>query len=79
MQTDTTTYSLAPNGRVILSAGAFGTARILFRSGIGPADMIKLVQANSAAAARLPPASRFITLPVGQNISDHTGINVRLP
>lgn len=29
-------YPLKPGGRVILSAGAYGSARLLFRSGIGP-------------------------------------------
>jgi cellobiose dehydrogenase (acceptor) len=29
-------YPLKPGGRVILSAGTCGSARILFRSGIGP-------------------------------------------
>lgn len=29
-------YPLTPNGRVILSAGSYGSARLLFRSGIGP-------------------------------------------
>lgn len=77
VQTNQGTYSISANGRVILAAGALSTPRILFQSGIGPADMIKLVQGNSAAAARLPPASEFITLPVGNNVYDHASINVR--
>lgn len=69
---------LTPNGRVILSAGSFGTPRILFQSGIGPSDMISLVQNNAAAAANLPPSNQFINLPVGMNVQDNPSINVRI-
>ena len=69
---------LNTNGRVILSAGAFGTARILFQSGIGPMDMLTVVKQNAVAAANLPPDEEFIDLPVGMNISDNPGINVRI-
>lgn len=68
---------LTSNGRVILSAGSYGTARILFQSGIGPSDMLAIVQSNAAAAANLPPSSAFINLPVGMNVSDNPSINVR--
>ncbi|KAH7911765.1 putative cellobiose dehydrogenase [Hygrophoropsis aurantiaca] len=67
---------LTANGRVILSAGSYGSARILFQSGIGPADMIALVEGNTAASANLPPASQYITLPVGENVSDNPSINL---
>lgn len=69
---------VTPKGRVILSAGAYGTSRILFQSGIGPSDMLKVVQGNTAAAANLPPASQFINLPVGYNAQDNPSINVSL-
>lgn len=68
--------TLTPNGRVILSAGTYGSSRILFQSGIGPTDMITLVQGNAAAAANLPPSSQWIDLPVGYNVQDNPSIDV---
>lgn len=61
--------SLTTNGRVILSAGTFGSTRILFQSGIGPTDMIEVVQSNEAAAVNLPPSEQWIDIPVGQGVS----------
>lgn len=69
--------TLKPNGRVVLSGGCFGTARILFTSGIGPSDMLQLV-ASSSSASLLPPSSQYINLPVGQYASDNPGITVRV-
>ncbi|KAJ7730606.1 hypothetical protein DFH07DRAFT_162631 [Mycena maculata] len=70
--------ALNPGGRVILSAGAFGTSRILYQSGIGPSDMLQLVQnsGNEVAKAHLPPPSQWIDLPVGYNVSDNPGITL---
>ncbi|THG94036.1 hypothetical protein EW026_g7350 [Hermanssonia centrifuga] len=67
---------LTPNGRVVLSGGSLGTPRILIQSGIGPQDMISLVQANTAAASNLPPSNQFINLPVGMNVMDNPSINL---
>ena len=68
---------LTPNGRVVLSGGAFGSSRILFQSGIGPTDMLQIVQSDPTAAAALPPQSQWIDLPVGYNAQDNPSINVR--
>ncbi|KAI0055955.1 cellobiose dehydrogenase [Artomyces pyxidatus] len=67
---------LTPNGRVILAAGSYGTARILFQSGIGPSDMLSLVNSNAAVAETMPPQALWINLPVGLNISDNPSINL---
>ncbi|KAJ7255309.1 the flavin domain of cellobiose dehydrogenase [Mycena rebaudengoi] len=65
-------------GRVILSAGAFGTSRILYQSGIGPTDMLNIVQnsGNTAAKAQLPPKAQWINLPVGNDVSDNPGVTL---
>ncbi|EKM53326.1 uncharacterized protein PHACADRAFT_259608 [Phanerochaete carnosa HHB-10118-sp] len=67
---------LTTNGRVVLSGGAFGTSRILFQSGIGPTDMLQIVQGSSTAAAALPPQDQWIDLPVGYNAQDNPSINL---
>ncbi|KDQ06595.1 carbohydrate-binding module family 1 protein [Botryobasidium botryosum FD-172 SS1] len=67
--------NLSSTGRVVLAAGAHGTARILIRSGIGPSDQLAIVQ-SSTGAADLPPASQFLNLPVGQNVLDNPSINL---
>lgn len=57
-------------GRVILAAGAFGTPKILFRSGIGPKDMLDVVASSSDAKVMVNSTS-WINLPVGQGLNDH--------
>ncbi|KAK0501765.1 hypothetical protein EDD18DRAFT_1144262 [Armillaria luteobubalina] len=57
-------------GKVILTAGALSTPRILFNSGIGPFDQIYVVQAGSTNIT-LPDESEWIDLPVGEGIKDH--------
>lgn len=58
-------------GRVILSAGTFGSAKILLRSGIGPADQLAVVQSSTDGPTMISNSS-WINLPVGYNLEDHT-------
>ncbi|KAI0888791.1 carbohydrate-binding module family 1 protein [Annulohypoxylon maeteangense] len=58
-------------GRVILSAGTFGSAKILLRSGIGPADQLAVVQSSADGPSMISNTS-WIDLPVGYNLEDHT-------
>lgn len=69
---------LTAKGRVILAAGVFGTARILFQSGIGPTDMLTIVKNNAAYGPNLPPSTAWINLPVGSYVSDNPSIGVSL-
>ncbi|KAF8423424.1 cellobiose dehydrogenase, partial [Tirmania nivea] len=52
-------------GRVVLSAGVFGTAKILFRSELASSDGPKMID-----------SSDWINLPVGYNLMDHTNTDV---
>ena len=61
-------------GKVILSAGAFGTPKILFRSGIGPADQLSIVQ--QAEGSAMISSSQWINLPVGENLEDHAQTDI---
>jgi cellobiose dehydrogenase (acceptor) len=68
------TIQLNNGGKVILSAGAFGTPKILFRSGIGPSDQLNIVK--QAEGSKLIDSSQWINLPVGQNLQDHTQTDI---
>lgn len=68
--------NLNAGGRVILASGALSTPRILFNSGIGPAEQIETV-ANGSTAVTLPERSEWIDLPVGEGIKDHPIIEMK--
>ena len=63
-------YNVNNGGSVILAAGAMSTPRILFNSGIGPAEQLKIVQSGSSGVT-LPDEADWIDLPVGAEIKDH--------
>lgn len=65
---------VAPGGKVILSAGAFGTPKILMRSGIGPQDQLEVVQ--KAEGTKMIKEADWLNLPVGENLDDHTNTDV---
>lgn len=62
------------SGRVILSAGTFGSAKLLMRSGIGPTDQLQVVQASTDGPTMIGNQS-WINLPVGYNLEDHTNVS----
>lgn len=65
------TVKLTPvTGRVILAAGTFGTAKLLFRSGIGPQDQLEVVKSSSDGPTMINE-TEWINLPVGYNLDDH--------
>lgn len=71
------TIGLTPNtGRVIVSAGVFNTAKILFRSGIGPLDQLKVVKGSTIDGATMIAEKDWIKLPVGYNLEDHTNTDM---
>ena len=68
------TVKVKPGGKVILSAGAFGTPKILFRSGIGPVDQLNIVQ--KAEPSKMVKNAHWIELPVGYNLDDHVNTDI---
>ncbi|RDW82930.1 hypothetical protein BP5796_04421 [Coleophoma crateriformis] len=64
----TSIIQLAPNGRVVLAAGAMGSPHVLFNSGIGPQAEIAKAQ---SAGMTVPAQKDWISLPVGAGIKDH--------
>jgi cellobiose dehydrogenase (acceptor) len=63
-------YNVKAGGSVLLAAGAMSTPRILFNSGIGPAEQLKTV-ASGNSHVTLPEEADWIDLPVGAEIKDH--------
>ncbi|KAF1999940.1 GMC oxidoreductase [Amniculicola lignicola CBS 123094] len=71
------TVNVTPGtGRVILSAGTFGSAKILLRSGIGPKDQLDLVKASTLDGPTMISSDQWINLPVGYNLNDHVAPNL---
>ncbi|KAI0912248.1 cellobiose dehydrogenase [Ustulina deusta] len=65
------TVSVTPKtGRVIVSAGTFGSAKFLMRSGIGPQDQLEVVKLSKDGPSMIGSDS-WINLPVGYNLVDH--------
>ena len=69
------TVNLSAKGRVIVSAGVFGSSKILMRSGIGPTDQLNVVKASADGPSMIASTS-WINLPVGKNLDDHTNTDV---
>jgi len=69
------TINVTPGtGRVVLAAGAFGSPKILMRSGIGPRDQLRVVK--GAEGAKMIDVSQWIELPVGHNLDDHVNTDI---
>lgn len=82
----------ADTGCVILSAGTFGTSKILMRSeslaviqeggyanspasgGIGPQDMLEVVQNSAIDGETMIDSAEWINLPVGYNLVGHVNV-----
>ncbi|CAA9966267.1 Choline dehydrogenase [Pyrenophora teres f. maculata] len=69
-------YNVKTGGGVILAAGSMSTPRILFNSGIGPAEQLQTV-ASGSTGVKLPAKADWIDLPVGAEIKDHPIFTVK--
>jgi len=65
------------SGRVILSAGTFGSAKILLRSGIGPKDQLDIVKNSVVDGPTMIGNDSWINLPVGYNLDDHLNVGAQ--
>ncbi|KAJ4291666.1 hypothetical protein N0V90_009561 [Kalmusia sp. IMI 367209] len=65
-------------GRVIVAAGTMGSAKLLFRSGIGPTDQLNVVKGSSTDGATMISQDQWINLPVGYNLDDHVGTDIQI-
>lgn len=70
--------NVTATGRVILSAGAFGSAKLLYRSGIGPKEELETVAKSAQDGATMIKSADWINLPVGRNIVDHVNVSCSL-
>lgn len=66
----TQVININERGIVILAAGAMSTPRTLLNSGIGPRDLISIVN-SSCLDITLSDEADWIHLPVGENLKDH--------
>ncbi|KAK1848025.1 cellobiose dehydrogenase [Colletotrichum chrysophilum] len=64
-------------GRVVISGGYYGTPKLLFRSGIGPEDQLRIVQ-QSTDGPDFIEEPQWIKLPVGRNLHDHTVTDLQI-
>jgi cellobiose dehydrogenase (acceptor) len=69
-------YNVKAGGSVLLAAGSMSTPRILFNSGIGPAEQLQTV-ASGTSGVTLPDEADWIDLPVGAEIKDHPIFTVK--
>ena len=70
------TVKLNAGGRVILSAGTFGSTKLLLRSGIGPKDQLTVVKNSAQDGSTMIKESEWINLPVGKNLNDHVNVSI---
>ncbi|KAJ5302947.1 cellobiose dehydrogenase [Penicillium atrosanguineum] len=65
---ETEIITLPHHGRVLLSAGALSTPRVLWNSGIGRKAQLEVAQQSGI---NLPNEQEWIDLPVGEGLKDH--------